>query len=209
MIKNKLLLLACSLFIFGATSLVHAEEVKSSPETKTSHVKHVYKISPPVAIYVLEDGYSLYHTTKDKTGWKRGDKISVKDPFAEPFDETEVFVDAKNLTNNKGAVCLRLGWANPQPLAIVSTQAEKKGGFQIVTISLEDNTQWQFEYCDETPHAKFWKAGEKVLLFVDTHEPHSQNPFPLTQYLPKYSFDMLNLNSKHHFSGEPPQPLMK
>ena len=82
-------------------------------ETKVSHVQRGYQFSS-VHIYVLEDGYSLYYFSKGKKAWKRGDEIAVTDPFVEPFDETEIFVDVKNLTNKKSGVLLKARMGSPE-----------------------------------------------------------------------------------------------
>lgn len=214
MLKYRLLFLLCLLFNLSAVSGIHAEDKKPPAETKVTSLKRVYKF-PSVFIYVLEDGYSLYHCTKSKQAWKKGDEILVQDPFTEGFHEDydssgdEIFVNARNLTKKKDGFCLRLGWTTPQPKTILSTNYKKSHGEKIVTITLDDNTKWRFEYFDETAHAKFWKEGEKVLLFVDTHDHNSINPLPLNGYLPKYSYEMFNIDNKHFMTGEPPKPVTK
>lgn len=215
MIKNRLFFLACLLCTLLAAKGIHAGEGKVVSEKKISRVEHVYPISTGF-IYVLEDGYSFYDYTKAKKGWKKGDKILVKESYdefsdGEEYDESsdddEVFVDVKNLTLKKKSFCARFGWCSPKSKTITNINYERKEGDKIVTFTLSDNSIWQIVYFDETAHAKKWQVGESVLMFVDTHPHSATNPFPLKQDISEYVVEMVNIDNKHCFTGEPAKPI--
>lgn len=97
---------------------------------------------------------------------------------------------------------MRLGWAAPRPLKIINTTREKIEGFDAVTLTLEDNSQWQIKYFDETRHAKSWKVGEKVRLFIEDSKT-LENPFLTAGYQSQYSYEIVNIDNAQHMAGEP------
>lgn len=143
--------------------------------------------------FVLEGGYSL-HAFNKKTGrWKVGDQLAVSDE-GEEDDDDEVFLKVKNETRKEKRTLLKCGWASPQPNAIVKTGYQRVHGDEIVTIALDNGTSWKFEYFDETAHAKTWKKGDHVVIFIrtpDNQRPDFNGPFSAAD-----DIDMINLDAK-------------
>lgn len=175
---------------------------------KSGQISQVYQFSMrkwKVGFYLLEDGFTFHFVSKKKQEmpWSVGDQLVIRDPF-EDYKDDEVVLKVENATIGEFRWLNRMGWSHPELLSITSKHFEKIDGELVVTIRLQDGTEWLFSYFDENPVARTWQVGDRVLLVADRHEAEPTNPFVEGIYSPHFTYEMINLDSKRHFAGTSP-----
>lgn len=186
-------------------SLIHEKKIVALAKVnkfpmKFSHMKY------DIGHYILEDGYAIYYLIQHNSDpWNVGDMIVVTDPHKQ-FDEKGVRVEVENHITGEKEQFTRVGFADPATYRIVDKKhLIEENGSTVVMITLDNETTWKFTYNDETPTAKSWHKGDEVQLFIDLHEKQAESPFPVERYLPHWTYEIVNLDSKKHFSGEHPE----
>lgn len=183
-------------------------ESEKGLKQKSGKISQVYQFSQGkrrIGFYLLEDGFTFYFVSKKKQEmpWSVGDQLVIRNPF-EDYEDEEVVVKVENTTIGEFQWLNRVGWSHPELLAITSKRFERVDDELVVTIGLQDGTEWLFHYFDEKPIAKMWQIGDRVLLMADRHEEEPTNPFIEGFYSPHFTYEMINLDAKRPFPGTSP-----